>query len=100
LIAPDAREVVNPPPAKRSPDKAKTEKPAEKERNDVGFVWKHEGDYFTPIRVVLGMTDGVKTEILSGELKEGDVLTIGETKLATGGSTGTSNPFTPQMFKK
>jgi HlyD family secretion protein len=35
-------------------------------------VWKIEGERLTPVRVELGMTDGVTTEVASGNLAEGD----------------------------
>jgi len=35
-------------------------------------VWKIEGEKLTPARVELGMTDGVSTEVVSGDLAEGD----------------------------
>jgi HlyD family secretion protein len=35
-------------------------------------VWKIDGQTLTPVRVELGITDGVNTEIVSGNLAEGD----------------------------
>lgn len=98
LIAPEAKEVVAAvSPGKKGNEKSKGGKPPEKQRTDSGIVWKHEGDYFVPVPIQLGMTDGIRTEITGGELKEGDVLTIAEIKHDTV-TAGTSNPFTPQMF--
>ncbi|MFT3882209.1 MAG: efflux RND transporter periplasmic adaptor subunit [Gemmatales bacterium] len=86
-------------PTKRSPGKTKNDKPAEKERTQAGMVWIHDGDLFRAVPVKLGMTDGIRTEITSGDLHEGDVVTIGETRKEAGGG-GTTNPFAPQFNNK
>jgi HlyD family secretion protein len=39
-------------------------------------LWKVEGEKLTPVQVRLGLTDGVQTEILSGEVKEGDTVAV------------------------
>ena len=39
-------------------------------------VWKVEGEELRPARVELGMTDGVNTEVVSGDLAEGDKVAI------------------------
>ena len=36
------------------------------------MVWKEESGYVRPIPLRLGITDGVHTEVISGDLKEGD----------------------------
>jgi HlyD family secretion protein len=40
------------------------------------MVWKVEAGKLTPIMVQTGITDGIRTEILSGDLKAGDVVAI------------------------
>lgn len=59
-------------------------------------VWKVEGGQLRAVPVKLGLTDGVVTEVVSGELKEGDKLA---TAVATNGNsktaTQTRSPFTP-----
>jgi HlyD family secretion protein len=60
-------------------------------------VWKIEGEKLTPVRVELGITDGVVTEIVSGSLAEGDkVATPAPAAGANAGqSTATRSPFQP-----
>jgi HlyD family secretion protein len=70
-----------------------------------GTLWVQDGTYVRPIHVRLGITDGVFTEILGDQVKEGTTLVTGETNptIVTGptpggGSTGAGgNPFLPQM---
>ncbi|MCS6816557.1 MAG: efflux RND transporter periplasmic adaptor subunit [Acidobacteriota bacterium] len=47
-----------------------------------------------PRRVLLGITDGVNTEVLAGELKEGDQVIIGDTsQVPAQAQGGTPSPF-------
>jgi HlyD family secretion protein len=39
-------------------------------------VWKANGATLTPVSVQTGLTDGVRTEIVSGDLKEGDTVAV------------------------
>ena len=55
-----------------------------------------EGQFVKPVKVKLGLSDGNRTEITSGDLQEGAVIVSGDA-LAVGDEGG-SNPFTPQMF--
>jgi HlyD family secretion protein len=61
-----------------------------------GVVWVPDGPFVRPVRVKLGLSDGTKTEITEGELKEGMNVVSGDA-LQTGGEDS-SNPFAPQMF--
>jgi hypothetical protein len=46
----------------------------------------------------IGLTDGTATEVLEGDLREGDVLAIGvEAAVAPQGNGGAS-PFSPRIF--
>jgi HlyD family secretion protein len=57
-------------------------------------VWKVEGDVLTPVRVELGITDGVNTEIVSGKLSEGDrVATPAPAAGAPAGKARAASPF-------
>jgi HlyD family secretion protein len=47
-----------------------------------------------PVEVQLGITDGSKTEVVEGDLKENDAVIIGMSSSATG-QTGVTNPFQP-----
>lgn len=47
----------------------------------------------TPVEVQLGITDGSKTEVREGELKENDPVIIGMVTTGTQSQTGVVNPF-------
>ena len=40
------------------------------------MVWKVEAGKLTPVTVQTGITDGVRTEIVAGDLKEGDAVAV------------------------
>ena len=75
-------------------------KPAEKTKDghDRGKVWVEDGDFVRPVKVRIGLSDGLMTEITGGDLQEGTPVIIGETHDNNSGG-GTTNPFTPQMFR-
>lgn len=57
-----------------------------------GKVYVLENDNLKPVTVTLGITDNRNTEIVSGELKEGDQLVLGETNVQA-----KAKPSTPPM---
>lgn len=67
-----------------------------KKPHDRGQVWCEDQGFVRPVEVRLGLTDGVHTEITEGELKENDLVVVGE-KLPTETADSTS-PFAPKMF--
>jgi HlyD family secretion protein len=50
-----------------------------------------------PVEVQLGITDGSKTEVTEGELKENDLIIIGLASAGTQSQTGVVNPFQPSQ---
>lgn len=64
-------------------------------------LWLADGDKVRPLEVVLGITDGIHTEISGDGVKEGMRIVIGETeaKAEDGDSEETSVPFLPKMPK-
>jgi HlyD family secretion protein len=75
-------------------------KPVEKAKDshERGRVWIEDGQFVRPVKVRIGLSDGMVTEITGGDLEEGAPVVIGEShENASGG--GTTNPFTPQMFR-
>ena len=50
-----------------------------------------------PVEVQLGITDGSKTEVGDGELKENDPVIIGLASAGTQSQTGVVNPFQPSQ---
>ncbi|MBZ5626516.1 MAG: efflux RND transporter periplasmic adaptor subunit, partial [Acidobacteriia bacterium] len=67
--------------------------PAKASRGPV--VWKVEAGKLTPVGVQTGITDGVRTEIVGGDLKEGDALAvaISATNSAKSASAPARSPF-------
>jgi HlyD family secretion protein len=45
-------------------------------RSGGSTVWKIGNGSLTPVRVRLGMTDGISSEVLSGDLKQGDRIAV------------------------
>jgi HlyD family secretion protein len=99
-VAPDARAAVqkaqsrHPPAAQDGQDKdaeASTLGAPNK-----GVVWMQDGQFVRPVKVKLGLSDGARTEITGGDLKEGDEVVSGDALVVADG--GGSNPFAPQMF--
>jgi HlyD family secretion protein len=46
-------------------------------RQPRGFLWVKEGEFVRPVEVLLGLTDGVSTEIITSDLPDGAPLVIG-----------------------
>lgn len=68
-----------------------------KDTHDRGRVWVEDGEFVRPVKVRIGLSDGIMTEITGGDLADNTPVIIGEVHENAGG--GTSNPFTPQLFK-
>jgi HlyD family secretion protein len=63
-----------------------------RENSDERVVWVLRNNTPTPVRVQLGVTDGSFTEVLSGELKEGDPVITESRGGATGAPPGGARP--------
>jgi HlyD family secretion protein len=61
-----------------------------------GKVYVQSAAELKPITVTLGITDNRNTEIVSGELKVGDQVVLGEAQSTTKPKTGGTTP--PRMF--
>ncbi|OIO56048.1 MAG: efflux transporter periplasmic adaptor subunit [Proteobacteria bacterium CG1_02_64_396] len=59
-------------------------------------VWVPEGAGIKPVKVAVGLSDGRMTEVLAGDLNEGDVVVTGETGAAS--SNGATPPPVMRMF--
>jgi HlyD family secretion protein len=60
-----------------------------------GTVWVVDGNFVRPVKIRIGPSDGLMTEIVSGEIEEGAAVVMGE---ARANASGTNNPFAPKMF--
>jgi HlyD family secretion protein len=71
--------------------------PAKAER---GMLWAEDGGFVRPMRVHVGMTDGLNTEVQSDQLKEGTTIVLGEQRSSgpAGGGEAVTNPFAPKLF--
>lgn len=58
-----------------------------------GMVHTLQGDVLTPVNVTLGITDNRNTEIVSGDLKEGDQVVIGDSISGTTPQSGNKPPM-------
>lgn len=68
----------------------------EKEQRSRGTVWIVQGNFVKPVKVRLGLTDGARSEVIEGDLREG--LEVVTREAARNGGDSTTNPFAPQMF--
>ena len=51
-----------------------------------------------PRRVLLGITDGATTEVVSGDLKQGDAVIIGDNTQIANAPASVASPFGPVLF--
>jgi len=63
-----------------------------------GKVYVLKKGELLPVTVKLGITDNRNTEIVAGELKEGDQLVTGDAQASNSGQTGGSQPLRMRMF--
>jgi HlyD family secretion protein len=59
-------------------------------------VWINEGGFARPVRIETGLTDGTQVEVISGDLKEGAEVIVGEVRHEE--ANATKNPFLPTFF--
>ena len=68
------------------------------------IVWVlDEGDILRPVRVATGLNDGVMTEVVSGDLKEGMRVVTGATQVAASQAAVTGDagsPFLPKLPRR
>jgi HlyD family secretion protein len=69
---------------------------ADKEPHNRGILWVEDNGFVKPVKVKIGLSDGLQTEIVKGDIPEGAKVVVGEGRANNGG--GTSNPFAPKMF--
>lgn len=67
---------------------------------DQGLVWVLRGARPTPVTVHRLVSDGAFTEIESPDLREGDLLVVGQQLEEGGGASGGQNPFGPPQFRR
>jgi HlyD family secretion protein len=68
---------------------------AEKDRRERGTLWVEEGLFVRAVPVKIGASDGTTTEIVSGNIKEGDEVVTGEEHNDV--ANAVDNPFAPKF---
>jgi HlyD family secretion protein len=63
-----------------------------------GQVWVKDGSLARPIKVRIGASDGIDTEVSGSDIKEGMEVIIGE--LTPDQVADLSNPFAPKLFNR
>src|SRR5206468_52140 len=69
------------------------------ENAEKGRVWLlGDSGKLKPLEVQIGLSDGVATEIIGGDIQEGDDVVTGEARPGAIATTGDVNPFAPPRF--
>lgn len=97
-IAPEARGAAAAAAGSRGPGGADSAATGAPERHHRGIVWAQDQGWLRPIDVQTGVTNGVVTEIVKGDVREETAVVVGEARPEQAGNTAT-NPFLPQMFR-
>lgn len=78
--------------AVRENDKTKIR--GEKGYETRGTLWVRDADYVRPVAVSVGLTDGLSSELIGGDVPEGTELVVG---IAAAEDAGGASPFLPQI---
>jgi HlyD family secretion protein len=82
------------------PKKDKNGKPVKSKKPDrFGTVWIKDGQFVRPLKVKIGTSDGIDTEVSAENLGEGPEVVVGEIVQAAGDGQE-RNPFLPQMRRR
>jgi HlyD family secretion protein len=96
LLVPNAALRWQPQPQQVAPDVRQEATAEGKKPHDRGVVWVPEKGFVRPVEVRLGLSDGLQTEVVGGELAEGQQVVVGEELPAE--AEGATSPFAPRMF--
>ncbi len=97
-VAPDVREsYAKSLRQRRSATEDKQSTSGDKERSERATLWVEDAGFVRPIKIYIGQSDGVMTEVVDGAVQEGVQVVIGEVRQ---NSERTTNPFTPQLRAK
>lgn len=79
------------------PKKDKSGKPVKTRKPDrFGTIWLQEGQFVRPLKVKIGTSDGIDTEVSADDLKEGPQVVVGEI-IQSAADGQERNPFLPQF---
>ena len=90
LLVPNAALRWRPQPQWIVPEARQKATPGPRKSGGQGQVWVPEGKFVRPIDVQVGPSDGTKTEITGGDLKEGMEIVVGGSVAATDLGQGTT----------
>jgi HlyD family secretion protein len=62
-----------------------------------GTVWVQDGEFVKPVKIRIGDTDSIMTEVLDDSLKEGDLVVDGTEDSSVTAPETSTNPFGPQV---
>jgi len=102
LVAPEYRAAYEQGLRRATAEDGSPVDPSTKKRSTRGKVWVPDGDCVRPIKVRVGLTDGLMTEVVEvvkDELTPETEIVIGENDSAAS-REGTVNPFGPRPAKK
>jgi HlyD family secretion protein len=69
---------------------------AQKKPDRFGTIWLADGEFVRPLKVKVGTSDGIDTEVSAADLKDGSDIVVGEI-IQTSQDGQERNPFLPQM---
>jgi len=69
----------------------------DRSKRELPSVWVEEDGFVRPVSVQTGLSDGTRMEVVSGDLKEGTRIVVGEQRHEEGSAT--KNPFLPSFFR-
>ncbi|MFO0948938.1 MAG: efflux RND transporter periplasmic adaptor subunit [Planctomycetota bacterium] len=82
-------------PAAREAFEASLRESAREESSGHGIVWIQEGEFVRPIELKTGMSNGISTEVVEGNLAEGMKVVLGTVEATT--AEAASSPFVPKF---
>lgn len=93
-VVPEAREAFAHPPARKPADAKGVGKVSEA---SLVTLWVKQDEFVRPVEVRLGLSDGVKTEVLGDAIREGTEVVVGQSQQQA--EAGTGHPFVPDIRK-
>jgi HlyD family secretion protein len=95
-VAPERREEFAQALRRRAaaPRRDETTGPAKSETK-TGTLWVRQGDFVRSVSVSVGLTDGISTEVVEGEIREGQEVIVGAVAKETDDEGG--SPFLPKI---
>jgi HlyD family secretion protein len=68
---------------------------ATKPETKAGTLWVRQGEFVRPVPVTVGLTDGISTEVVEGDVCEGQEVVVGA--VAKEADDGGGSPFLPKI---